>query len=151
MNAVKPVKEKEELRSRFDTTYAIAKKSKQLWQDPKKRKKLESLLAQLEKLIESESPSVVNKTTLLPIFSPVDEPQSDEPIEQELTELPEFEEKSSTSSDDRELTDQELGEVLKVSHILIRDYRVNGKKPPAGLMRKLQNWEVKGEVWVKKS
>ncbi len=30
VNAVKPTKEKEELRSRFDTTYSIAKKSKQL-------------------------------------------------------------------------------------------------------------------------
>ncbi len=57
VNAVKPVKEKEELRSRVDTTYKQLKKSKQLWQDPKKRKKLESLLSQLEKLIESESSS----------------------------------------------------------------------------------------------
>ncbi len=58
VNAVKPVKEKEELRSRVDTTYKQLKKSKQLWQDPKKRKKLESLLSQLEKLIESESSSI---------------------------------------------------------------------------------------------
>jgi ParB family transcriptional regulator, chromosome partitioning protein len=68
VSAVKPVKEKEELQSRFEVTYKEAKKSKQLWQDPKKRKKLESLLAQLEKLIESESNSVVNKATLKPIF-----------------------------------------------------------------------------------
>lgn len=53
VNAVKPVKEKEELRNRFDTTYKQAKQSKQLWQDSKKRKKLESLLSQLEKLIKS--------------------------------------------------------------------------------------------------
>ena len=58
VNATKPVKEKEELRSRVDTTYKQLKKSKQLWQDPKKRKKLESLLSQLEKLIESESSSI---------------------------------------------------------------------------------------------
>lgn len=68
VSAVKPVKEKEELQSRLEVTYKEAKKSKQLWQDPKKRKKLESLLAQLEKLIESESNSVVNKATLKPIF-----------------------------------------------------------------------------------
>ncbi len=58
VNATKPVKEKEELRSRVDTTYKQLKKSKQLWQDPKKRKKLESLLSQLEKLIEPESSSI---------------------------------------------------------------------------------------------
>jgi ParB family transcriptional regulator, chromosome partitioning protein len=68
VSAVKPVKEKEELQSRLEVTYKEAKKSKQLWQDPKKRKKLESLLAQLEKLIESESNSVINKATLKPIF-----------------------------------------------------------------------------------
>lgn len=74
VNAVKPTKEKEELRSRFDTTYSIAKKSKQLWQDPKKRKKLESILSQLEKLIELEQPeqtNVVNKEILEPIFEPI--------------------------------------------------------------------------------
>jgi len=54
VSTVKPVKEKEELRNRFETTYSVASKSKQLWKDPKKRKKLESLLAQLEKLIEVE-------------------------------------------------------------------------------------------------
>ena len=54
VNAVKPVKEKEELRTRFDTTYKQAKKAKQLWSDAKKRKQLESLLTKLEKLIESE-------------------------------------------------------------------------------------------------
>jgi ParB family transcriptional regulator, chromosome partitioning protein len=58
VNTVKPVKEKEELQSRVDNTYKQLRKSKQLWKDPKKRKKLESLLAQLEKLIESESPSI---------------------------------------------------------------------------------------------
>lgn len=68
VSAIKPVKEKEELQSRLEVTYKEAKKSKQLWQDPKKRKKLESLLAQLEKLIESESNSVINKATLKPIF-----------------------------------------------------------------------------------
>ena len=49
-----PVKKKEDLQNRFDVTYKQAKKAKQLWQDPKKRKKLASLLSQLEKLIESE-------------------------------------------------------------------------------------------------
>ncbi|MGL6341544.1 MAG: ParB/RepB/Spo0J family partition protein [Waterburya sp.] len=141
VNAVKPVKEKEKLRSRFDTTYSLAKKSKQLWQDPKKRKKLESLLAQLEKLIEVESATEMNKATLEPIFeSPSSEP---EPLSQLEVE--------STVADDRGLTDQELGELLGVSNLLIRDCRVKGKKPPAGLAKKLQDWEVRGERWVKKS
>jgi ParB family transcriptional regulator, chromosome partitioning protein len=65
---VKPVKEKEELRSRFEMTIEKANKSKQLWKDAKKRKKLESLLAQLEKLIGEESPSIENKATLNQIF-----------------------------------------------------------------------------------
>ncbi len=46
-------KQQSELKTRFDTTYKQAKQSKQLWQDSKKRKKLESLLSQLEKLIKS--------------------------------------------------------------------------------------------------
>jgi ParB family transcriptional regulator, chromosome partitioning protein len=40
-----------ELKTRFDTTYKQAKKAKKLWNDAKKRKQLESLLAKLEKLI----------------------------------------------------------------------------------------------------
>lgn len=146
VNAVKPTKEKEELVSRVDNTYKQLKKSKELWQDPKKRKKLESLLAQLEKLIESESPSGVNQTTLLPIFSPVDEPQSDEPE----TIEPQEEVESAAEADEQELTDQELGELLGVSNLVIRDYRVKGKKPPAALAKKLIEWEVKGEGWVRK-
>ncbi len=48
----KPAKQQSNLKTRFDTTYKQMKKSKQLWQDPKKKKKLESLLSQLEKLIK---------------------------------------------------------------------------------------------------
>ncbi len=51
---LKPAKQQEQLRTRFDTTYKQAKKAKKLWSDAKKRKQLESLLAKLEKLIESE-------------------------------------------------------------------------------------------------
>ena len=91
VKALKPIKKKEELQNRFDITYKQAKKSKQLWQDPKKRKKLESLLSQLEKLIESESTLEVNKATLDPIFETSNEPQSNEPTEQELTSNSHFE------------------------------------------------------------
>jgi ParB family transcriptional regulator, chromosome partitioning protein len=44
-------KQQSELKTRFDTTYNQAKKAKKLWNDAKKRKQLESLLAKLEKLI----------------------------------------------------------------------------------------------------
>lgn len=47
-------KQESELKTRFDTTYKQAKKSKKLWSDAKKRKQLESLLAKLEKLIAEE-------------------------------------------------------------------------------------------------
>jgi ParB family chromosome partitioning protein len=45
--------EKEDLRSQFDATYKQLRKVKSLWQDPKKKRKLKSLLAQLEKLMEN--------------------------------------------------------------------------------------------------
>ncbi len=48
---LKPVRQQSELKTCFDATYKQAKQSKELWQDPKKKKKLESLLSQLEKLI----------------------------------------------------------------------------------------------------
>ena len=47
-------KQQSELKTRFDTTYKQAKKAKKLWSDAKKRKRLESLLAKLEKLIAEE-------------------------------------------------------------------------------------------------
>lgn len=132
IKALKPTKEKEELQNRFDVTYKQAKKSKQLWQDPKKRKKLESLLVQLEQLIESESNLEVNKANLEPIFEAA-------------------EEESNQETEESGITDDELGALLKVSNLIIRDYRVKGKKPPAALAKKLQEWEVRGEVWMRKS
>ncbi len=51
---LKPAKQQEQLRTRFDTTYKQALKAKKLWSDAKKRKQLESLLAKLEKLIDEE-------------------------------------------------------------------------------------------------
>ena len=49
---LKPAQQQSELKTRFDSTYKQVKQSKELWQDPKKKKKLESLLSQLEKLIK---------------------------------------------------------------------------------------------------
>jgi ParB family chromosome partitioning protein len=133
VNAAKPTKEKEELKSRVDNTYKQLKKSKQLWQDPKKRKKLESLLSQLEKLIESESSSITQAS------------------EQSVLSQPSEEEESATEAEEKGMSDQELGKLLGVSNLILRDCRVKGKKPPAGLAKKLQEWEVKGDRWVRKS
>jgi hypothetical protein len=56
-----------------------------------------------------------------------------------------------TAPHEKGLSDRELGELLGVSNLILRDYRVKGKKPPAGLAKKLQDWEVKGDRWVRKS
>lgn len=53
IKGLKPIQQQSELKTRFDSTYKQVKQSKELWQDPKKQKKLESLLSQLEKLIKS--------------------------------------------------------------------------------------------------
>ncbi len=50
---ITPKKEKYDLRNRFDATYKQVRKTKSIWQDPQKQKKLKSLLKQLEKLNES--------------------------------------------------------------------------------------------------
>jgi ParB family chromosome partitioning protein len=141
VNAAKPTKEKEGLKSRVDNTYKQLKKSKQLWQDPKKRKKLESLLSQLEKLIESESSSIAQTSERPIVKTPNSKPESLEQIEEE----------SATEAEKQGLNDQELGKLLGVSNLILRDCRVKGKKSPAGLAKKLQNWEVKGDRWVRKS
>lgn len=53
---IKPNSQKEEILNRLDNTYKQVKKSqKSLLSNPKKRKKLDSLLAQIEKLLEDES------------------------------------------------------------------------------------------------
>jgi ParB family chromosome partitioning protein len=127
VNAAKPTKEKEELKSRVDTTYKKLKTSKQLWQDPKKRKKLESLLSQLEKLIESES-NFITKDSLKPIFEASNEPQSNEPLKLELTEPPLNESEKTAPvklAEEQVLSDSELGKILGVSNIILRDYRLN--------------------------
>jgi hypothetical protein len=58
---------------------------------------------------------------------------------------------SAPTEDEKILTDMELSEILGVSNLILRDYRVKGKKPPAGLAKKLQNWSVKGDRLVRKS
>ena len=53
---IQPNSQQEEIMNRLDNTYKRVKKSqKSLLSNPKKRKKLDSLLAQIEKLLEAES------------------------------------------------------------------------------------------------
>jgi hypothetical protein len=60
---------------------------------------------------------------------------------------------SDTSSDEKILSDIELSNLLNVSNLLIRDYRVKGKKPKGQVLAKAlsEEWEIKGEGWVKKN
>ena len=54
--------------------------------------------------------------------------------------------------EEKVLNDKELSDVLGVSNILIRDYRVKGKKPGGAFLAKAltEEWEIKGEGWVRK-
>ena len=53
----------------------------------------------------------------------------------------------------RGLSDLELGELLGVSNLILRDYRVYGKKPKGKALADelTKKWEVIGDCWVKKS
>ncbi|MDJ0651132.1 MAG: hypothetical protein QNJ60_20760 [Xenococcaceae cyanobacterium MO_188.B19] len=58
IKVLKTQAQKEEVFNRLDNTYKQVKKSKKLiLENSRKRKKLESLLAQLEKLFEEPTPS----------------------------------------------------------------------------------------------
>ena len=54
---------------------------------------------------------------------------------------------------DKVLTDMELSNLLGVSNLLIRDYRVKGKKPRGQVLAKAltEEWEILGEGWVRKN
>lgn len=47
----------------------------------------------------------------------------------------------------------ELSNLLNVSNLLIRDYRVKGKKPRGQVLAKAltEQWEIRGEGWVRKN
>lgn len=51
------------------------------------------------------------------------------------------------------LSDKELSFVLGVSNLLIRDYRVKGKKPRGSFLAKAltEEWEIRGDGWVRKN
>ena len=54
---------------------------------------------------------------------------------------------------DKVLSDMELSNILNVSNLLIRDYRVKGKKPrgQALALALTEEWEIKGDGWVRKN
>lgn len=54
--------------------------------------------------------------------------------------------------EEKVLNDLELSDVLGVSNILIRDYRVKGKKPGGEYLARVltEEWEIKGKGWVRK-
>lgn len=54
--------------------------------------------------------------------------------------------------EEKVLSDKELSEVLGVSNLLIRDYRVKNKKPRGSFLAKAltEEWEIMGEGWVRK-
>ena len=55
IKSAQPQPQKEEVFTRLDNTYKQVKKSKKfLMENPRKRKKIESLLAQIEKVLEVE-------------------------------------------------------------------------------------------------
>ena len=56
------------------------------------------------------------------------------------------------SSPEKVLSDMKLSNVLGVSNLLIRDYRLYGKKPRGAFLAKAltEEWEIKGEGWVSK-
>ena len=61
IKAATPQPQKEEIFNRLDNIYKQVKKSKKLiLENSRKRKKLESLLAQIEKLFEPPSKSALN-------------------------------------------------------------------------------------------
>ncbi len=59
---------------------------------------------------------------------------------------------SSSSTEGEGLNDLKLGELLGVSNLILRNYRVHGKKPRGqALAQELtDNWVVKGELWFRK-
>ena len=103
--------------------------------------KLQQQIAQLD----SRLLTVENKLSEVNAIAPIDESASSRTAREQSTEYEPHKEKV--------LSDLELSDVLGVSNILIRDYRVKGKKPrgPALAKALTEHWEIEGEGWVKKN
>lgn len=103
--------------------------------------KLQQQIAQLD----SRLATVENKLSGLNTTAHIAESKSSRTVREQPTEY--------DSHEDEVLTDMELSNVLNVSNLLIRDYRVYGKKPRGSFLAKAltEHWEIKGEGWVKKN
>ena len=103
--------------------------------------KLQQQIAQLD----SRLLTVENKLSGLNTTAHIAESKSSRTAREQPTEY--------NSREEKVLSDMELSDVLGVSNILIRDYRVYGKKPRGGFLAKAltKHWEIRGEGWVRKS
>lgn len=108
--------------------------------------KLQQQIAQLDSRLKT----VEDKLSGVDVTAPriESEPTSSRTLREQSTEFY----STTTTEDEKVLSDMELSDVLGVSNILIRDYRVKGKKPrgPALAKALTEHWEIKGEGWVKK-
>ena len=102
----------------------------------------ERMQQQIE-LLNSRLTEVENKLSFVSVNAPI----AKSPLQSST------EPDSIDTGDEKVLSDMELSDVLNVSNILIRDYRVKGKKPRGSFLAKAltEHWEIKGEGWVKKS
>lgn len=113
----------------------------------------DELQQQIEQL-DSRLKTVEDKLSEVDVTAPriESEPTSSRTVFQQPTES--YSANISSAREDKKvLSDMELSEVLGVSNILIRDYRLLGKKPrgPALAKALTQHWEIKGEGWVRKN
>ena len=102
---------------------------------------LEQQIAQLD----SRLATVENKLSGLNTTAHIAESKSSRTVREQSIEYEPHSEKV--------LSDMELSNVLNVSNLLIRDYRVYGKKPRGSALAKAltEHWEIKGEGWVRKN
>lgn len=102
--------------------------------------KLQQQIAQLDSRLKT----VENKLSGVDVIAPIDESTSSRTVKEQPTKYDSHEEKV--------LSDMELSNILNVSNLLIRDYRVYGKKPRGSFLAKAltEHWEIKGEGWVRK-
>ena len=103
--------------------------------------KLQQQIAQLDSRLKT----VENKLSGVDVIAPMAESK---PTSRTLREQP----TKYDSHEDEVLSDMELSNILNVSNLLIRDYRVYGKMPRGSYLAKAltEQWEIRGEGWVKK-
>ncbi len=100
-------------------------------------------LQQAIEQLSSRLTKVENKLSGVRVITPRTKSES-RTVEEQPTE--------SYITEEKILSDRELSDVLGVSNILIRDYRVYGKKPRGQVLAKAltEEWEIRGDGWVRK-